>query len=154
MKRALLIVTVLGAALVLLGYIAYLGNQAPTVAALSPEEAEKSGRPYVVKLHAQWCPVCLMTKDVWSQIEKTYAGRVNLVIFDFTNSENTETSKAEAKRLGLDQFFEEYAGASGTIVVMDGRTKQVKASIQGSRDFAEYRAAIDEALAPPKSSGP
>jgi hypothetical protein len=31
--------------------------------------------------------------------------------------------------------------------VLDARTKEVTASINGSRDFAEYRTAIDAALA-------
>jgi hypothetical protein len=42
--------------------------------------------------------------------------------------------------------FDEYAGATGTIVVLDGRTRKVTASIGGSRDFAPYRAAIDATL--------
>jgi thiol-disulfide isomerase/thioredoxin len=145
-KRALLVVIVLGAALATFGYIAYRGNVAPTVPAVSAEEAAKTGKPYVVKLHAQWCPVCMLTKDVWSQIEKTYSGRVNLVVLDFTNDANSEASRAEATRLGLEQFFDEYSGATGTIVVLDGRTREVTASINGSRDFADYRTAIDAAL--------
>jgi hypothetical protein len=71
---------------------------------------------------------------------------VNLVVLDFTTDANTEASRAEATRLGLETFFEEYAGATGTIVVLDGRTREVTASINGSRDFATYRAAIDAAL--------
>jgi hypothetical protein len=30
-------------------------------------------KPYVVKLHAQWCPVCMMTKGVWSRVETSYS---------------------------------------------------------------------------------
>jgi thiol-disulfide isomerase/thioredoxin len=145
-KKALVVVTLLGAVLAAFGVIMYLGNPAPAVPAVSALEAAKTGKPFVVKLHAQWCAVCLVTKGVWSQIEETYSRRVNLVVLDFTNDANTEASRAEATRLGLETFFEEYAGATGTIVVLDGRTKEVTASINGSRDFATYRAAIDAAL--------
>lgn len=145
-KKALLVVTLLGAVLVAFGYIMYVRNLAPVVPAVSAVEAAKTGKPYVVKLHAQWCAVCMLTKGVWSQIEETYSRRVNLVVLDFTNEANTKASRAEATRLGLEKFFEEYAGATGTIVVLDGRTKEVTASINSSRDFAEYRAAIDAAL--------
>jgi thiol-disulfide isomerase/thioredoxin len=145
-KKALLglisAVTVLAAA----GYVMYATNTAPTVPAISAAEAAKTDKPYVVKLHAQWCPKCMMTKDVWSQIEAMYAERVNLVVLDFTNDANTEASRAEAERLGLDQFFDEYGGVTGTIAVLDGRTKEVTASIDGNRDFADYRAAIDAIL--------
>jgi thiol-disulfide isomerase/thioredoxin len=146
-KKLLLVVSLLGAVLVASGYVMYLGNPAPAVPTISALEAAQTGKPYVVKLHAQWCAVCMVTKGMWTQIEETYAGRVNLVVLDFTNEANTDGSRVEATRLGLDEFFNEYAGATGTIVVLDGRTKQVTASINGSRDFAEYRAAIDAALA-------
>jgi thiol-disulfide isomerase/thioredoxin len=128
------------------GYVMYATNTAPAVPAISPVEAANSGKPYVVKLHAQWCPKCMITKDVWSQIEANYATRVHLVVLDFTNEANSDASRAEAQRLGLDRFFEEYGGVTGTIVVLEGRTKDVTASINGSRDFADYRAAIDAIL--------
>jgi thiol-disulfide isomerase/thioredoxin len=145
-KRLLLAFAVAGAALVLAGYAVYLGNVAPSVAAVSVEDAARAGKPYVVKLHAQWCPVCMVTKGVWSQIEAAYAGRVHLVVLDFTNEANTEASRVEAARLGLNGLFDEYGGATGLVVVLDGRTKQVTAEIGGSRDFADYQRAIDEAL--------
>ena len=75
-----------------------------------------------------------------------YSGRVNLVVLDVTNQAHTDASRTEAKRLGLEKLFDEYAGATGTIVVVNGRTRKVTASITGSRDLAEYRAAIDAAL--------
>jgi hypothetical protein len=134
------------AALFAVGYALYAGNSAPAVAPVSAADAASGAKPYVVKLHAQWCPYCLVTKGVWSEIEQTYSSRVHLVVLDFTNAGNTEASRVEAARLGLEKFYDEYAGATGTIVVLDGRTKEVTAEITGSRDFAEYRAAIDAAL--------
>jgi thiol-disulfide isomerase/thioredoxin len=133
-------------ALVLIGFVTYFRNTAPIVPAISAEEAARTGKPYVVKLHAQWCSVCMVTQNVWPQIAEAYTGRVNLVVFDFTDEAKTEASRAEAKRLGLEKFFDEYVGVSGPIVVLDGRTKEVTAEVSGSRDFAEYRAAIDQAL--------
>ena len=146
-KKVLLVVTVLIAVLIAAGGILYVNNAAPAVPPVSALEAAKVGKPYVVKLHAQWCAVCMITKDVWTQIEKSYAQRVNLVVLDFTTDANVAASRAEAARLGLTKFFDEYGGATGSIVVLDGRTKDVTASINGSRDFADYRVAIDAALA-------
>jgi thiol-disulfide isomerase/thioredoxin len=148
-RKTLLFVTLLVLALAAAAAVLYLTNPAPSVPPLSADAAA-SGRPIVVKLHAQWCPYCMLTKDVWSEIEAAYANRVNLLVLDFTNQANTDAARAEASRLGLQQFFAEYEGATGIIVVLDGRTRQVAAEIGGSRDIAEYRAAIDAAL---KSSG-
>ena len=127
-------------------YALYVMNPAPTVPAISVEEAASSGKPFVVKIHAQWCAVCMATKRVWSQIQDAYANRVNLLVLDVTNRATADASRAEARRLGLEQFFDEYAGGTVTILVLDGRTRAVTASINGSRDLAQYRAAIDAAL--------
>jgi thiol-disulfide isomerase/thioredoxin len=152
LRKALRVVAAFSAVLVAFGYLMYVRNPPPTVSPVSTAEAAIPGKPYVVKLHAKWCPVCMTTKGVWSQIEDTYSARVHLVVLDFTNQANTDASQAEAKRLGLEKVFDEYAGWTGTVLVLDGHTKEVTASINGSRDFAEYRAAIDTALTTRHSS--
>jgi thiol-disulfide isomerase/thioredoxin len=128
--------------------VLYVRNPPPAVPVISIAESIASGKPYVVKLHAQWCPVCMFTKDMWVQIEKTYSGRVNLVVFDFTNQATTDRSKAEAKRLGLEKFFDDNVGSTGIIAVLDPHTREETASIRGSHNFADYRSAIDGSLQP------
>ena len=145
-KKALLGVTVVAVALVAVASVMYVRNATPIVPPISAVEAADTSRPYIVKLHAQWCPICMLTKKVWSQIEVAYSGRANLVVFDFTNKATTDMSRAQAKRLGLEKFFDENAGSTGTIAILDGRTKEETASIHGIRGFDEYRAAIDASL--------
>jgi hypothetical protein len=145
-RRAARIVLPVAGLTVAVVALLYLGNAAPATAPIAASDLADPARPYVIKLHAQWCPVCMVTKGVWGEIEKSYAGRVNLVVFDFTSEASTAASRAEAGRLGLGAFFEEYQGATGLVVVLSGG-KQVLASIKGSRDFSEYRSAIDAALA-------
>jgi len=135
------------ASVVSAGAIALVTNPAPEVPAISAEQATGSTQPYVVKLHARWCPVCMVTKDVWSEVQAAYAGRVRFVVFDFTTAAATETSRREAKRLGLEAMFDEYSGVTGSVVVLDGVSKVVKHELHGSRDLAEYRAAIDATIA-------
>ena len=119
-------------------------NPAPPVARV--DGGSGAGKPYVVKIHARWCPVCMMTKGVWDEVASAYSGRVNLVVFDVTDVEATASARAEAGRLGLSAFFEEYSGATGTVHVLRGSDKAVVGSIEGSRRFADYRAAIESAL--------
>jgi thiol-disulfide isomerase/thioredoxin len=146
MPRPLRVVLVIAAALVGTGVFLYSRNATPVVPPLATADAA-AGAPWVVKLHAQWCPVCMWTKGIWSEIERTYAGRVRLAVFDFTNEETTAASRAEAERLGLGAVFDEAGFATGPILVLDGDDKSIVAWINGSRDFAEYRTAIDAALA-------
>jgi thiol-disulfide isomerase/thioredoxin len=146
-KNALLAVAALGAVVIASGLVLYARNSAPVVPTLSAADVSNTAKPYVVKLHAKWCPICMVTQGVWTEIAKTYRGRVNLVVLDFTTDANTEASRAEASRLGLAKMFDEYGGATGVIVVVDGRTKEVTSAIKGSRDIREYHAAIDAAVA-------
>jgi len=145
-KKALLVVSSLLVALIAAGTVLYIRNATPVVPAMSDVEVADTTKPFVIKLHAQWCPVCMTTKGVWSDLATTYAGRVHLVVFDFTNDTTTAASRAQAHRLGLDAFYAENEGWTGTIAVLDGRTKVEKAVIHGSRDIGEYRAAVDAAL--------
>jgi hypothetical protein len=83
---------------------------------------------------------------MWSEIETHYAGRVRLAVFDFTDEATTAATRAEAERLGLTGVLEEAGFATGTILVLDGRTKEIVAWISGSREFDDYREAIDAAI--------
>ena len=146
-KKLVVVCASLIAGLVAIVLVMYARNTAPVVPAIALESISANpAKPYVVKLHAQWCPLCMVTKDVWAQIEAAYADRVHLVVLDFTNEANTAASRVEATRLGLNTLFDEYEGVTGAVLVVDGRTKSVAADIGGSRDFAQYREAIEAAL--------
>ena len=146
MKRILAVIAGLVVLLAAAGAVMFAVNTTPVVPAVPASEVANPTKPYVVKLHAQWCAACMMTKGVWAQVNESYAGKVNLLVLDFTNAEKTAASRAEAKRLGLDAFFEQYAGTTGLMVVLDGKSKTVSKELEGRRDFSEYQAAIDAAL--------
>jgi thiol-disulfide isomerase/thioredoxin len=140
-----------GSAILLLAGLAailYVTNPAPGVPGVILADMAGSPKPFVIKVHAQWCPVCMMTRSVWNQVQSAYTGRVNLVVFDVTSDSRTETSRLEARRLGLETFFDEYSYSTGTVYVLDGRTKAPLTTIHGSRNFADYSTAIDSALMP------
>jgi hypothetical protein len=147
MRKFLTVTLVLVAALGATGAILYARNATPVVPTIPTAQATAAGAPWVVKMHAQWCPVCMLTKGMWSEIETRYAGRVRLAVFDFTDETTTAATRAEAQRLGLTGVLEEAGFATGTILVLDGRTKEIAAWISGSREFDEYREAIDAAIA-------
>ena len=65
----------------------------------------------------------MLTKGMWSEIEQHYAGRVRLAVFDFTDEATTAATRSEAERLGLGAVLEEAGFATGTILVLDGRTQ-------------------------------
>ena len=129
-----------------IGSILYITNPTPRVPRIELTSLQDSPPPYVVKVHAQWCPVCIMTKDMWNQVQQSYAGKVNLIVFDVTDAATEQASRAEAQRLGLGDFFDDNSGSTGTVYVLDGRTKALVTSIHGSRNFSDYSKPIDGAL--------
>jgi thiol-disulfide isomerase/thioredoxin len=138
------------AALVLvgtLGFVLYAANATPIVPVITAADAADPSRPFVVKLHAQWCPKCMATKGVWSQLEREYGDRANLLVLDFTDAEATAASRTAAQRVGLESIAEEYDGVTGAVLVIDGRTREVTADVS-SFAFDDYRAAVDAALGP------
>jgi hypothetical protein len=138
---ALLATTGVAAAAVAVLIITNPAPEVPSTEAVSAEAA-----PYVIKLHARWCPICMVTRGAWATVQDAYAGRVRFVVFDFTSDATTETSRAEAVRLGLEDVFDDYVGETGTVLVLDGASREVLHSLHGHHDEAEYRAAIDAVL--------
>jgi hypothetical protein len=78
-KKVFALTVALVAGLAAAGTILYVMNPAPVVPSISGAQAAHTRKPYVVKLHTQWCPVCMVTKQVWSDIERAYSARVNLL---------------------------------------------------------------------------
>jgi thiol-disulfide isomerase/thioredoxin len=150
MRNVRLALKVLGGtvfALVALVGTLYVTNTTPQLRALSVVETESSAKPIVIKLHAQWCYICRGTKGAWEEVVEAYRDRAHLLVFDFTNSETTAASEAEARRLKLDRVFEEYWGASGLVLVVDSATREAVSEVGGFVKADAYRSAIDAFLA-------
>ena len=139
-----------GATVVLAAAVAvlYITNTTSPLAAISTVEAETSTKPYVIKIHAQWCPVCRATKGAWEEIVDAYQDRAHMLVLDFTNEETSAAAVAEAQRLKLDSVINEYYGATGLVVVVDGRTRQMT-DVGGFVNASAYAQAIDAVLANP-----
>jgi hypothetical protein len=132
--------------LVAVGVVLFLTNSAPAVPAISAADLAASRLPYVVKLHARWCPICMATKGAWADMERAYAGKAKFVVFDFTDRTTTEASRADAVRLGLTAVFENHEGETGTVLVVDGASKEERQVLHGFRRGTEYGAAIDAVI--------
>src|SRR5688572_18456846 len=98
MRIVLLALKVLGGAVLVLAAtvgVLYATNTTAPLAPISLAEAETSAKPYVIRMHAQWCYYCRGTKGAWEEIVEAYSDRVNLVALDFTDEETWLASEAE-----------------------------------------------------------
>jgi thiol-disulfide isomerase/thioredoxin len=112
----------------------------------SAAPADEEARPYVVKVHADWCGTCRKIMPVWTRIEEEYGERVRLVVFDVTDRERLEVARRDAERDGLLEFFDAYKAKTGVIAVIDGATRQPIRVLKGETDFARYETEIERAL--------
>lgn len=131
--------------LCVVGALLYVTNTTSPLAPIALADVERSTKPYVVKIHAQWCSVCQATKGAWEEVVEAYRDKVHLLVLDFTTEATSAAAVAEAKRLGLDAVIDNYHGATGLVVIVDGRTKEMT-DVGGIVSATAYRAAIDAVL--------
>ncbi len=105
-------------------------------------------KPLVVKIHADWCGSCRATQQTWDKIVTDLADEATAVKFDVSDRDAHRASAADAKRLGISEFFQEFDRRTGVIAVLDCNTRKPLVVFGGERDFDKYRDAIRKAGAP------
>jgi len=103
------------------------------------------GKPYVVKIHADWCGACKALEPVWAQIETELSDQATVVSLDVTDRVGYSKSVATAERLGISEFFREYRRRTGTIAVLDCKTRKTVAIMNAEHDLEKYRQAVARA---------
>lgn len=107
-----------------------------------------SGKPYVVKIHADWCGSCKALKSVWQRIEIDLRDQATIVTLDVSDRVAYRESEATAERLGIREFFQEYRSRTGTVAVLDCKSHEPVAIMSAERDFEKYREAVARAGSP------
>jgi thiol-disulfide isomerase/thioredoxin len=105
-------------------------------------------KPYVVKIHADWCASCKALESVWQRIETDLGDRATTVTLDVSDRVAYMESQATAEHLGIQEFFQEYRSRTGTIAVLDCNTHEPVAIMSAERDFEKYREAVARAGSP------
>ena len=122
--------------------------QSASIALAETRSGSCSEKPYVVMIHADWCGTCRALESTWKQIRAELADEATILQFDVTDRTAFEASRAEAARLGIGEFFDEYRGRTGTIAVLDCETRKPVSVGGGERDLSTYREAVARAAKP------
>lgn len=104
------------------------------------------GKPVVVRIHADWCPACTATQATINDLKTAYGSQINFVQFDVTNAKTAAAAEAEAKKLGLEKFFNAEKAATSTVAVIDPRDGKVYAQLYNDGNINDYKAAVNGAL--------
>jgi thiol-disulfide isomerase/thioredoxin len=105
-------------------------------------------KPYVVKIHADWCGSCRATQATWEKVVADLSDEATMVQFDVTDRASYEAAVTEAEQLGISDFLFEFRRRTGAIAVLDCRTLAPLVVLSGERDFEKYRDAIRKANSP------
>lgn len=136
--------TLLGLALALpLAFICLLAS--PVGANDDAADSCDANKPYVVKIHADWCGSCKATKATWTRVQSDLGDVATVVELDVSDRVAYSESLAEAERLGIDEFFQEYRSRTGTVAVLDCASREPVVVMSGERDFEKYREAVEKA---------
>ncbi len=107
-------------------------------------QAEESGKPMVVAIHADWCGTCTRLEPTIDAVRSEVGSDARVVVLDVTDRAAVERSRARAEELGISAFFDRYKGRTGTVAVLDAAGTPVEV-LTGETDPARYLAALKEA---------
>ncbi len=114
--------------------------------ALQPVQAVKRletgiGQPFLVQIHADWCPTCRYIDPTLQKLKKTYQGKVRFVTLNVTNRKTMEQAKINAGKVGLGSWFEANRSKTGLVtIIMNG---EVIKNYVAVLDETEYTTVLD-----------
>ncbi len=101
-----------------------------------------STAPLVVKIHADWCGTCVQLIPVWEELQAGYGDSVRFVVLDVTDRRAAIEAGIEAERLGINEFFDEHKGRTGTIAILDPATGKAVEIFKGETDAEVYESPL------------
>ena len=128
----------------------YQARGATEINSVGPLAPSLQGKPVVVRIHADWCAACKATQATIDTLKQAYGDRIAFVQFDVTNAKTAAASEAEARRLGLDTFYDTQKTATSTVAIIDPKDGKIFATFYNDSMPTDYQVAIDGAL---KSEG-
>lgn len=86
-----------------------------------------------------------MLEPTLAALDEKMGASARVVVLDVTNRKTYAAATIEAKRLGIESFFEQYKSKTGIVGVLDGSTRETLAILSGELDVAVYERALTQA---------
>lgn len=108
--------------------------------------AAQTVKPIVVRIEASWCPACRASQATFDRIRSQYAGKAQFVVLDVSDAKSAAESEALAKRLGIQNFFDNNKTATSLVATINPRTHAVVGTVYNDTNLSDYQRLIASAL--------
>ncbi len=107
-----------------------------------------------VLFYADWCNSCKTLEPNLNKVKRDFQGQSILFTrFDLTDDFTKDQSAQYAALLGLENYYQENAGKTGYMLLIDRQSKKVLGRITKQNSPEEIKAAISNALAGKLAAG-
>jgi thiol-disulfide isomerase/thioredoxin len=111
---------------------------------VSPDEAPAV---IAVKFHADWCGFCKSMGSVFEELQAKFDTQpVLFITLDHTREFNRKQSAYLAQSLGLNKVWAEHGYKTGFILLIDGKSREVLATLTHQQNLKEMGASLLEAV--------
>lgn len=104
------------------------------------------GKPVVVDIYASWCPKCQTIAPTLSQLKKEYSGKAHFVVLDVSDKAKASQAEAQARQLGLGQFFSANKAQTAMVAIIDPATGNILAQYRGNPNKTDYTSVLNAAI--------
>lgn len=132
--------------LFLAAFFAGLTTIVPVLGTHGTASAAPTVKPLIVRIEASWCPACHATQATFDRVKSEYAGKVQFVVLDVSNAQSAQRSAAQAKRLGILDFFDSNKTSTSLVAAIDPRTHAVLGTVYNDTNLADYERLIGSAV--------
>jgi thiol-disulfide isomerase/thioredoxin len=143
---------------ILISTVLVLGISPALVALRAQEEAKnqkvESPKVLAVLFYADWCNSCKALEPNLNKVKRDFQGQSILFTrFDLTDDFTKDQSAQYAALLGLENYYQENAGKTGYMLLIDRQSKKVLGRITKQNSPEEIKAAFSNALAGKLAAG-
>lgn len=110
--------------------------------AASPLAPSLQGKPVVVEIYASWCSACQSIKPVLETLRKKEGSAIHWIQFDVSNTASAKSSAAQAKKLGLAEFFKRNRSQTSLVSIINPETGTVVNTFRAQPKLDPYLKAI------------
>ncbi|MDJ0730694.1 MAG: thioredoxin family protein [Crocosphaera sp.] len=111
-----------------------------------PLAKELQGKPVVIDIYASWCTACKNIAPTLSQLKKQYQGKAHFIVLDVSDKAKASQAEAQARQLGLGNFFAQNKSQTGSITIVDPANGNILSQHRNNSNLNDYTSVLDSAI--------